>query len=107
MAKSFNIESINRLPPSPQGMGAAVVEGYMILGPVSEAVHHSDLKLNTIKALFLENNDINSHALVNVSAPGTYDNYASLTVYNLMGTGGYPAVRTTGSIGVRFMALGE
>jgi hypothetical protein len=107
MAKSFNIESINRLPPGPHGLGAKVVEGYMTLGPCKEAVHHSDLGLNTIKALFVENNDINSHTIVNVSAPGTYDNYASLTVYNLMGTGGYPAVRTAGTLGARFLAIGE
>lgn len=107
MAKSFTISSSNRMPPGPHGLGAKVVQGYMALGPVSEAVHHSDIGLNTIKALFIEQNDIGSIALVGLIAAGTYDNYASLTVYNLEGTGGYPAVRTAGTIGARFMAFGE
>ena len=95
------------MPPGPHGLGAKVVQGHMTLGPRKEAVHHSDVGLNTIKALFIEQNDIGSYTVVSVVAAGTYDNYASLAVYNLEGTGGYPALRTAGTLGAAFLAIGE
>lgn len=105
MAKSFTISSKNRMPPGPAGMGAKVVQGYLTLGPVSEAVHHSDVELNTIKALFIEQNNLGSFTVVDVVAAGTYDNYATLEAWNL--TGATPAVRTAGTLGARFIAFGE
>jgi len=107
MAKTFTISSTNRLPPGPAGMGAKVVQGHLSLGPAKEAIHHSDVELNTIKALFIEQHTIGSYTIVSLVEPGTYDNYASLTAYNLNGTGGYPAARTAGTINARFLAFGE
>lgn len=107
MAKTFTINSENRMPPGLAGMGARVVQGHLSLGPVKEAVHHSDVNLNTIKALFIEQNTIGSFIVVSLVAPGTFDNYASLTSYNMQGTGGYLAERTAGTVNVRFAAFGE
>ena len=96
------------MPPGLSGMGAKVVQGHLSLPPTEEAIHHSDVHLNTIKALFIEQNTIGSFIVVDVVAPGTYDNYASLTSYNLQGTGGYLVERTgTQSVNVRFAAFGE
>lgn len=107
MAKTFTISSANRLLPGPEGVGGKVVQGHLSLGPASEAVHHSDVRLNTIKALFIEQNAIGSYIVVTVSGPGTYDNYASLAAYNLDGTGGYLVARSAGTFAGRFMAIGE
>ena len=102
----FNIHSANRMPPGPSGMGAKVVEGHLSLCPAKEAVHHSDVELNTIKALFVASPSIGSMVTVDVVAAGTYDNYASLQLYN-MGTGGPPVIYTTGSLEAKFLAIGE
>ena len=113
MTKVFDILSENRLLPGPEGMGAKVVQGHMKIEPASEAVHHSDVNLNTIKALFIEQPAIGSFVVVDVVARGTYDNYASLTAYyigSLAGTlvlGGYPQAKTSGAIDLAFMAFGE
>lgn len=113
MTKIFNLYSENRMLPGPEGMGAKLVQGHMKIEPASEAVHHSDVHLNTIKALFIEQPAIGSFVVVSLIAPGTYDNYASLTVYyigSLTGTmvlGGYPQAKTSGAIDLRFLAFGE
>lgn len=107
MAKAITISSANKLLPGPMGLGAKVIQGHLSLGPASEAVHHSDVKLNTIKALYVEQNAIGSFVTVSVTTPGSFDNYASLTAYNLDGTGGYLAVRTAGTLNARFVAFGE
>ena len=107
MTKLFTISSEDKFYPGFTGMGAKVVQGHMSIGPASEAVHHSDVNLNTIKELLIEQNAIGSLVFVDVSAPGSYDNYASLTAYDMLGTGGYAATRTAGTLGVQFIAIGE
>ena len=107
MTKNTTIVSKSKMRPGPSGMGAKVIQGHMTLVPTREAIQHSDVELNTINALFIEQNTPGSWTVVDVVAPGTYDNYASLTTYNLNGTGGYIAVRTAGTQNVHFMAVGE
>jgi len=102
-------ESENRFPPGPAGMGAKLVQGHIKIEPYSAAIHAGDLHLNTIKALFLEQYTVGSFTIVNLVAPGTYDNYASLTSYDIFGTGdgGYPQDKVSGYLNTHFLAFGE
>jgi len=106
MAKTFTITSKNRMVPGPSGMGAKVVSGNLSMGPASEAVHHSDVELNTINVLLVDQHTLGSYTAVRLFSPGTYDNYASLISYNL-GTGGPPIERSAGTLNARFLAMGE
>ena len=106
MPKTFTIE-LKGKTELPHGAGARFIKGTMSIGPASEAVRSRDVELRTIEALFVEQKYIGSHVLVRVSAPGTFDNYASLLSYNLA-TAGAAALRTAGSVtGLRFLAVGE
>ncbi|MBW2560556.1 MAG: hypothetical protein JRE40_06830 [Deltaproteobacteria bacterium] len=89
----------------PHGVGARVVQGRMTIAPASEAVHSSDVELRTIQALMVQSPAIGTAVFVSVSAPGSYDNYASLTAYNLA-TAGAP-VAAAGSHTLTFVAVGE
>lgn len=113
----FNIHSANRMPPGPSGMGAKVVEGHLSLCSAKEAVHPDDVKLNTIKALFVASPSIGSMVTVTVAAAGTFDrwlepvgtyhpNYASLQVFDMSGSEA-PVELTTGSLETKFLAYGE
>lgn len=106
MAKTFANLSAGKLMPGPMGLGVKVVEGTLSLGPASEAVHHSDVKLNTIRALHIMQTTPGSFVTVDVVAAGSYDNYASLIAYNLDGTGGYLATRSAGTLNAHFVAFG-
>ena len=77
MTVTVTFESRDKFPPGPAGMGATLVQGHVKIEPYSVALHAKDLHLNTIKALFLEQYTIGSFTIVDVVAPGTYDNYAS------------------------------
>lgn len=107
----FNIRSANRMPPGPSGMGAKVVQGHVSIRSYKEAVHPSDVKLNTIKALFVETGYVGTLATVRVVEPGTFGNYASLALFDMTGT--QPVEITTGTddgattIEAEFLAFGE
>lgn len=119
MTKAFTITSKNRIISGPSGMGAKVVTGYMLMEPASEAVHPSDVELNTIKALLVEQNFPGTYVVVDLYAPGTvhrweegvgtyHPNFASLVAYNLVTDAGTaPVKRAAGSVGLRFAAFGE
>lgn len=106
MTKTVVIRAKSKLIPGPSGMGAKLVHGEITIVPTREAVHVSDVELNSIKALFIEQSTIGSYVTVKLVGPGSYDNYASLQSYNLNGTGGYPAIRTAGTLKTNFMCLG-
>jgi len=89
----------------PHGVGPRVIQGRMTIAPASEAVHSGDVELRTIQALVVQSPSIGTAVFATVSAPGSYDNYASLTAYNLATTGA-PVVRT-GSATLTFVAVGE
>jgi len=106
MTVVVTFQSENRFLPGPSGMGAKLVQGHLQIEPYSVALHAKDLRLNTIKALFFENYTIGSVVITEISAPGTYDNYASLTTYNL-GTGEAPVAKAAGIFNAHFIAFGE
>ena len=109
MTVTVTFESRDRFPPGPTGMGAVLVQGHLQIEPYSAALHAKDLHLNTIKALFLEQYTIGSFTIVNLVEPGSYDNYASLTSYDIFGTadGGYPQDKVSGVLNTHFLAFGE
>lgn len=107
MTKTFVIRAETKVRPGIAGMGAKLVHGEMTIVPTREAVHVSDVGFNSIKGLYIEQNTIGSHIIVSLVGPGSYDNYASLQSYNLNGTGGYPAIRTAGTLKANFVCFGE
>jgi len=104
MTKTFEIRSESKMESGPAGMGPAVVQGKMTLVPTREAVHCSDVKLNTIRCLLLEQNTNGSMVTVSLVGPGSYDNYASLKSYDGAGTA---RLRTAGTLTTNFLAVGE
>jgi len=107
MTVTVTIQSENKLLPGPKGMGAKLVQGYVHIEQYSAALHAKDVHLNTIKAIFFEQYTLGSFIIVSLSAPGTYGNYASLTAYNLSGTGGYAIAQGSNAINAHFVAFGE
>lgn len=110
MAKTITISSKNRMIPGPSGMGAKVVQGHFSMLASDNALHHNDVELNTITALFIEQAGIgttNPLILVDLVAPGTYNNLASLNAFNI-NVGGTPRPITgTAPLKGRFIAFGE
>ena len=95
----------------PYGIGMRVVAGEVKIKPLTEAIHAKDIGLKSIHAIQLNANDgtytyagtmIVAQAAVN--APGSYDNFASVSVrQQKAGT----ASTKTGTFTLQFMALGE
>lgn len=106
MTVEVTFQSENKFPPGPSGMGAKLVQGHLKIEPYSVALHAKDLHLKTIKSLIFEQYTIGSVTITNISAPGTYDNYASMTTYNL-GTGEAPVAKAAGVLNSHFIAFGE
>ncbi|GAH25141.1 unnamed protein product [marine sediment metagenome] len=112
---TFNIHSANRMLPGPSGMGAKVVQGHLSLIQKTEAVHPDDVKLNTIKALFVASPSIGSMVTVRVFAAGTVDrwmdhgtahpNFASLQLFDMSGS--EAPVDLAGTLEAEFLAFGE
>jgi hypothetical protein len=107
MTKTFVIRAKTKVKSGPSGMGAKFVHGEMTIVPTREAIHCADLGFNSIKAVFIEQLTIGSFVTVNLVGPGSLDNFASLRSYNLNGTGGYPVIRTEGTLKANFLAFGE
>jgi len=101
---SFTIE-LKGKTDVPHGTGAKFIIGSMSIAPASEAVHVDDVELQTIQALFIQQNPFGTLIGVSVNAPGSYDNYASLTAYTLSTAGAPTAI--AGSHTIRFLAVGE
>jgi hypothetical protein len=106
MTKTIVIRAKSKITPGPAGMGAKLVHGEMTLVPTREAIHCSDLGVNSIKGLYIEQNAIGSIVTVSLIGPGSYDNYASLKTYQT-GASGTLVLNTVGTLKVNFLALGE
>lgn len=103
MTKTTIIRSKNKMPPGITGMGAAVVQGNLTIVPTREAIHCTDVELNQIKAIFLEQATNGSMVTVSLIGPGSYDNYASLKSYDGAGTN---RLRAAGTLNINFLAIG-
>lgn len=104
MAKSFTV-ALKGKTVKAYGIGMRVVEGEVTIDFVREAIHAKDIDLKTIHSLFMSDYGIGTALFVNVGTPGTYDNWASVTAYNIA-TAVAP-VAVSGTHTVRFMAIGE
>lgn len=104
MTKTFDIRSRNKIESGPSGMGPAVIQGKLTLVPTREAIHCSDIDLNVIKFVSIEQNTNGSMVFVNLVAPGSYDNYASLKSYDLAGTN---RLRAAGTLSANFLIMGR
>lgn len=104
MTKTFDIRGQNKFQPGPAGLGQAVVQGKLTMVPTREAIHCSDVNLNSIKSVLIEQNTNGSLIFVSVIAPGSYDNYASLKSYDLAGTN---RLRAAGTLSANFFAIGN
>jgi len=82
MTKSFTANKlIGRTSPT-HGTGMRMITGAITLDPTREAIHCSDVGLKTIQSVHMLNNSFATCAFPFVSTPGTYDNLASLVVYD-------------------------
>lgn len=104
------LELAGKLEPA-HGVGPRVVAGVLIIGTVSEPVRPKNLDLRTIHELHLVNK-AGTLSYVNVVAPGSLGNYASVTFVRI----GYTTAKigsvtltdvTSGSRTFRFTAVGE
>jgi len=95
----------------PYGVGMRVVAGEVKIKPLAEAIHAKDLGLKSIHAIQLNANDgtytyagtmIIAQAAVN--APGSFDNFASVSVRQQKKAG---QSAKTGTFTLQFMAVGE
>lgn len=104
------LELKGKLQP-PNGVGPRVIAGVLVIGPISEPVRPKDLDLRTIHELHLIDR-VGSLTSVNVQAPGSFGNYASVTFRRLAYTSGKIGSVTitditSGSKTYRFTAVGE
>lgn len=95
----------------PSGVGMRVVAGEVQIKPAAEAIHAASLDLKTIHTIQLNANFGSlCHAgsmlvaQAAVSEPGSFDNYASVSVYQQ--TAAAIAVKS-GTFTLQFMAIGE
>jgi len=91
-------------------MGAKVVQGHFSIRASDVTLRTEDIELNTINALFIQQDSIGTFIIASMVAPGTYNNYASLAGYNI-GTGMVP-IQVTGTregsaLSAHFLAIGE
>jgi hypothetical protein len=104
MTKTIVIRAKSKMTSGPSGMGVRIIHGEMTIVPTREAVHCSDIGFNSIKGLLFEQNSNGSQVVTKLIGPGSYDNYASLQVYDGAGTN---RLRVLGTLKVNFLALGE
>jgi len=96
----------------PYGVGMRTIAGEVKLKPSIEAIHAKDLDLKSIHAIQLSPNYGGTlcHAgsmlvaQAGISEPGSFDNYASVSVYQQKAAS--IAVKT-GTFTLQFMAFGE
>jgi hypothetical protein len=104
MTKTIVIRSRSKTQSGPAGMGFAVIRGNMTIVPAHETIHCSDVDLKSMKCVLIEQNTIGSRVVTSLVGPGSYDNYASLQVYDGAGTN---RLRTAGTLNVNFLIMGE
>jgi len=95
----------------PYGAGMRVVAGEVKLKPSTEAIHAKDLDLKSIHAINLNANFGSlCHAgsmlvaQAGINEPGSFDNYASVSVYQQTAAA---LAAKSGTFTLQFMALGE
>ena len=96
----------------PYGVGMKVVAGEVQLKPLAEAIHAKDMGLKSIHALSLNAdwggtyNYAGSMILAQaaISAPGSVDNYASVSVWQQKKA---DQTAKTGTFTLQFLAVGE
>lgn len=104
---SVNIQLEGRLVRPATGPGAKIIQGVVILGTASEALHASDMGLMKMHTVLVQPGGAGTFITCDLASPGSARNYASFTAYGLGVNAGTLNAVSAGSTTLYLAVIGE